>query len=46
MERNTAAVMMKASGARLSPCTQPMPRMLVMLNGGADRWNVLTRKTD
>ncbi len=33
MERKTAAVMMKASGARLSPCTQPMPRMVVIENG-------------
>jgi hypothetical protein len=32
--RNTAAVMMKASGARLSPCTQPMPMTLAMLKTG------------
>ncbi len=43
MERNTAAVMMKASGARLSPCTQPMPSRLVMLNGGPLSPNVVTR---
>jgi hypothetical protein len=37
MARNTAAVIMKASGARLSPCTQPMPTMLLMLSGAAAR---------
>ena len=33
--RSTAAVMMKPIGARLRPCTQPMPRMLAMLKGAA-----------
>src|SRR5215831_2874034 len=34
IERNTAAVMMKASGARLRPCTQPMPSTVMTLIGG------------
>ena len=33
-KRSTAAVMMKPMGARLRPCTQPMPTMVAMLNGG------------
>ena len=48
MARNAAAVMMKAMGARLSPCTQPMPQTVVMASGAesSPSWatrNVLTR---
>jgi len=33
MARNAPAVMIKATGVKLSPCTQPMPVIVVMLSG-------------